>query len=113
MPTRRERIQLGIAALRDVTRALRGTGATRRSGGDDGERSAMFDLAALADRLSGFADDQTEDDWDDFWLTSDDVQTLRRHVTTLSTSAHSLAAATLPSLRALADTLDEVAQRIH
>jgi hypothetical protein len=73
----------------------------------------MFDLAALADRLAGFADDQTEDDWDDFWLTSDDVQTLRTHVTMLATSAHSLAAATLPSLRALADTLDEVAQRIH
>jgi hypothetical protein len=113
VPTRRERIQLGIAALRDVIRALRATGATKRSGGDDGERSAMFDLAALADRLSGFTDDQTEDDWDDFWLTSDDVQTLRTHVATLATTGHSLAAATMPSLRALADTLDEVAQRIH
>jgi hypothetical protein len=96
-----------------VTRALRGTGANKRSGNDDGERSAMFDLAALADRLAGYADDQSEDDWDDFWLTSTDVQTLRGHLTTVVPMLRGLAASTMPALRALADTLDEFAQRTH
>ncbi len=112
-PTRQERILHGIAALRDATRALRGSGASQRSGGDDGARGAMFDLAALADRLAGYADDQTDDDWDDFWLTETDVRSLRAHTGTLGISGRGLAAATLPALHALADTLDDIAQRIH
>ena len=108
---RRDGIQLGISALRDATRMLRGAGAAQRAGGSEQERSALFDLAALADRLDGYADDQSTDDWDDFWITLHDVTTLAAHVTSLSASPRGLASTTLPALRALHDTLRSLAHR--
>lgn len=112
-PTRQERILRGITALRDATRALRGDGAARRSGGDDADRGALFDLAALADRLSGWADDQTEDDWADFWLTAREVESLQVHTASLAATARGLSPGTLPALRALADALRSIARTMH
>ncbi|MBC7844409.1 MAG: hypothetical protein H7099_19005 [Gemmatimonadaceae bacterium] len=111
--TRQQRILAGLAALRDATRALRGVGAARGGDGSESDRGALFDLAALADRLSGYADDQTEDDWTDFWLTEQDVDTLRVHTAALSTSLRGVSPSTVPSLRALADELASFAQKIH
>lgn len=111
--TRQQRILIGLAALRDATRALRGAGAARKGDGSESDRGALFDLAALADRLGGYADDQSEDDWNDFWLTEHDVETLRVHTSALSASVRGLSPATIPSLRALADELAMFAQKIH
>ncbi len=108
---RRDGIQRGIAALRDATRMLRGAGAAQRAGSSERERGALFDLAALADRLDGYADDQSTDDWDDFWITFHDVTTLAAHVTSLSASPRGLAATTLPALRSLRETLSSLAHQ--
>ncbi len=102
-------MQLGITALRDATRMLRGEGAAQRSGGGEQERGALFDLAALADRIAGYADDQSTDDWDDFWITIHDVTTFSAHVESLSASPRGLASTTLPALRSLRDTLGGLA----
>ena len=111
-PPRTTRIRDGIEALRDATRALRGAGAARRAGSDEADRGALFDFAALADRLAGYAEDQSEDDWDDFWLMETDVVALRMHVAALqSGTLRGLSPATLPALGALADTLAPLAQR--
>lgn len=103
-------LQTGIVALRDATRALRGSGTTRRGNADESERGALIDLASLLDRLSAFADDQREDDWADFWLTTLDVETLRRHTATLGTTARGMSPLTVPALHALADTLVAIAR---
>ncbi len=100
----------GIAALRDATRALRGSGAARTGDGSETDRGALFDLAALADRLASFADDQGEDDWDQFWVTERDVTTLRRHTHMIGESPRGISAATVPALQALADTLSTIVQ---
>ena len=71
----------------------------------------MFDLAALADRLAGYAEDQSEDDWDDFWLMETDVVALRAHVAALQAGTlRGMSPATLPALEALADVLAPIAQ---
>ncbi len=90
---------------------LRGAGAAQRAGGSEQERGALFDLAALADRLDGYADDQSTDDWDDFWITFQDVTTLAAHVTALSASPRGMASTTLPALQALHETLGSLAHR--
>jgi hypothetical protein len=108
--TRQQRIAAGLHALRDALRALRGQGAARRGSADDADRSAMFDLAAIADRLSGFAEDQGEDDWHDFWVTTSDVETLRRRTAFVSTQVHGLAASTVPALHGLVAELHAIAQ---
>lgn len=102
----------GITALGDATRALRGDGAAR-SGGNEADRGALFDLAALADRLSGYADGQNEDDWSDFWVTDREVRLLRAHTETVAATARGLSPATVPALRALADTLAGIAFTTH
>ena len=112
-PDRRRCMLDGIAALRDATRALRGGGAARRGEGSEGERGALFDLAALADRLASFADDQGEDDWEQFWITERDVATLRRHVTSLGSAPRGLRTLTLPAMQALADRLAALVQPAH
>lgn len=101
----------GITALRDATRALRGSGAARKGEAGEHERGALFDLAGLADRLDSFADDQGADDWEQFWVTVRDVQTLRAHLTALSASPRGLAAGTLPALALLADDLATLVQQ--
>ena len=110
MSPRQEQILAGIVALRDATRALRGSGTTRRGGTDESERGALIELASLLDRLSDYAGDQSEDDWPDFWLTTVDVATLRRHTETISTTARGISPLTVPALRALADALQSIAQ---
>ena len=100
----------GLLALRDALRALRGQGAARRGSADEGERGAMFDLAAIADRLSGFAEDQGEDDWGDFWVTTADVETLRRNAAFLSAQVPGMAASTVPALQVLVSELEAIAQ---
>jgi hypothetical protein len=100
----------GIAALRDATRMLRGGGAARNGEAGERERGALFDLAALADRLAAFADDQSEDDWEQFWVTEHDVATLRRHVTALDGVPRGVSTATLPALQTLADVLAALVQ---
>ena len=110
MSSQQQRVLAGIVALRDATRALRGSGTTRRGTAEEGERGALIELASLLDRLSGFADDQREDDWADFWLTTLDVETLRRHTATLATTARGMSPLTVPALEALADTLASLAQ---
>jgi hypothetical protein len=111
-PARTTRIRDGIEALRDATRALRGAGAARRAGSDEADRGAMFDFAALADRLAGYAEDQSEDDWDDFWIIESDVVALRTHVAALQAGTlRGMSPATLPALGALADALTLIAQR--
>lgn len=112
-PSRRARIADGIRALRDATRKLRGEGAAQRAGANDQERGALFDLAALADRLAGYVDDQSADDWDDFWFTAHDVDTLRTHVGTLSAAPRGLATATVPALQTLIVDLAALAQTMH
>ena len=97
-------------ALRDATRALRGSGTTRRGNTDECERGALIELASLLDRLSAYADDQREDDWPDVWLTTIDVATLRRHTDTIAATARGMSPLTVPALRALAETLDAIAQ---
>ncbi len=104
-------MQLGIVALRDVTRALRGDGAGRK-GGAEQERGALFDLAGLCDRLASFADDQSEDDWQDFWVTATDVELLRLHTTAIVT-LRGISPASVPALRGLAEELEQFAQRVH
>lgn len=99
----------GIAALRDATRALRGV-AGKKGTEHDTERGALFDLAALADRLASFADDQSEDDWEQFWVTTRDVETLRRHIAALDALPRGLSATTVPALHALATTLATITQ---
>ena len=111
--TRQQRVLIGLAALRDATRALRSAGAAQKGDAAESDRGALFDLAALADRLSGYADDQREDDWNDFWLTERDVEMLRVHTSALSETVRGLSPATIPSLRALADELATIAQKIH
>jgi hypothetical protein len=111
--TRLDILRAGIGALRDATRALRGHGAARKStgsevAGSETARSALIELAALEDRLSGYADDQREDDWADFWITRRDVESLRAHTGTI-TSARGLSPATVPALCALADELARIA----
>jgi hypothetical protein len=100
----------GIGALRDATRALRGGGAARKGEASEGERGALFDLAALADRLASFADDQGEDDWEQFWVTERDVATLRRHHAALGALPRGLSASTLPALESLAAVLGMLVQ---
>jgi hypothetical protein len=107
-------LRAGIVALGDATRALRGHGAARRAPGGDGsnsesERSALIELAALEDRLRGFADDQREDDWADFWITPRDVESLRAHIETIA-AARGISPVTIPALRALADAVSIIAQ---
>ena len=106
-------MQTGILALRDLTRALRGRGAARKGEGTEVERSALIELAALEGRLSGYIDDQREDDWADFWLTERDVDALRHHLAAVATEQRGLSPATLPALRALAEEMASFAQRIH
>jgi hypothetical protein len=101
--SRRQEILAGIVALR-------GSGAARKGEATDGERGALFDLAGLEDRLSGFADDQSEDDWGDFWIAPTDVETLRRHVAALVVAPRGIATTTIASLTALAAALDEIVQ---
>ncbi|MCC7055512.1 MAG: hypothetical protein IT355_19730 [Gemmatimonadaceae bacterium] len=108
--TRRTRMAAGSVALRDALRALRGQGAARRGSADDTDRGAMFDLAALADRLAGFAEDQGEDDWGEFWVTTADVETLERRTAFLAAQVPGLAAGTLPALQALHRELAAIAQ---
>lgn len=110
MSSRQNQVLSGIVALRDATRALRGSGTTRRGTTDESERGALIELASLLDRLSAFADDQREDDWPDFWMTMIDVATLRRHTETLTATARGMSPLTIPALRALADALDAIAQ---
>ena len=102
---RRRRMLNGVAALRDATRALRMSGAARKGEGGENERGALFDLAALADRLASFAEDQGGDDWEEFWVTEHDVQSLHTHVAALTTTPRGLAGATLPTLATLVDDL--------
>ncbi len=104
-------MQLGIIALRDVTRALRGDGAGRK-GGAEQERGALFDLAGICDRLASFADDQSEDDWQDFWVTSTEVESLRVHVTALG-ALRGISPSSAPALRGLLEELELLAQRMH
>lgn len=96
-------------AIDDALRALRGRGAAQRASADDADRGAMFDLAALVDRLRGFAEDQGEDDWGEFWVTTQDVATLERHVAFLH-AVRGLAATTVPALQALHADLVAIAQ---
>ena len=91
---------------------LRGDGAARRAGASDGDRGALFELGGLADRLTGYGEDQRGDDWSDFWLTERDVEQLRTHTDALATSERGLAAATVPALRALTDALAMIAQPV-
>ncbi len=107
---RQQQVQTGIVALRDATRALRGSGTTRRGNAEESERGALIELASLLDRLSAFADDQREDDWADVWLTTLDVETLRRHTATLDATARGMSPLTVPALHALAETLAAIAQ---
>ncbi len=109
MSSRQQQVLTGIVALRDVTRALRGSGTTRRGSSDESERGALIELASLLDRLSAYADDQREDDWPDCWLTTIEVATLRRHTETISATARGMSPLTVPALRALADALDTIA----
>ena len=102
---RRRRMLHGIAALRDATRALRGSGAARNGEAGESERGALFDLAGLADRLDSFAEDQGADDWEQFWVTARDVFALRTHLGALSLSPRGLAAGTLPALDLLAEDM--------
>lgn len=111
--SRQQLILAGIVALRDATRALRGGGAARKGDAVASKRSVLIEMSALEDRLSGYADDQTEDDWIDFWLTKADVETLRRHIGALEVSSGRMSPATLPALQRLAEELAIVAQRIH
>lgn len=90
---------------------LRGAGAAQRTDGSEVERGALFDLAALADRLDGYVEDQSADDWEDFWITGDDVSTLAAHIDSLAASPRGLASPTLPALRSLCDALAIVAPR--
>jgi hypothetical protein len=113
VPSRQARIAEGIKALRDATRMLRGQGAGQRADANEQERGALFDLAALADRLSGYLDDQSADDWDEFWLTQHDVDMLRTHVVALSAAPRGLAAATVPALQTLTIDLSALAQTSH
>ena len=110
MSSRQQQVVAGIVALRDATRALRGSGTTRRGDTDEGERGALIELASLLDRLGAYADDQREDDWPDFWLTTGDVATLRRHTATIGTTARGMSPLTVPALRLLADALETIAQ---
>ncbi len=110
--SRAARIAQGIVALRDATRMLRGDGAARRSGASETDRGALFELGGLADRLTGYGEDQRGDDWSDFWLTERDVAQLRAHTDSLATSERGLAAATVPALRVLADSLAVIAQPV-
>lgn len=96
-------------ALDDALRALRGRGAAQRGSANDVDRGAMFDLAALVDRLRGFAEDQGEDDWGEFWVTTADVATLEQHVAFLA-EVRGLASATVPALQVLHRDLTAIAQ---
>jgi hypothetical protein len=99
----------GIVALRDALRALRGSGASRKGDGSAEARAALIELAALEDRLSGYAEDQREDDWSEFCLTGRDVATLRRHIVASCDGLRGLSPATLPALHALAEELAMIA----
>ena len=99
----------GIAALRDATRALRG-GSGRAGPALETDRGALFDLASLADRLTAFADDQSADDWEEFWVTTRDVATLRRHVDAVTALPRGVNELTIVALRRLAETLDTLVQ---
>ena len=101
----------GVAALHDVMRVLRSHGAARRADGNAVERGALFELAALHERMAGFADDQSSDDWEQFWVTDDDVATLGAHVAALRAAPSGLASTTLPALEALLAALALVVQR--
>lgn len=99
-----------ITALHDATRVLRSGGAGRK--GDsaaDGERTALFEFAAITDRLTAFADDQGADDWNDFWVTQREVDVLRSNTSALARSPRGLAASTLPALSLLIDDLEPLA----
>ena len=73
------------------------------------ERGAMFDLSSLADRLGAFADDQRSDDWDQFWVTPDDVAVLRTRTTQLTAALPALSDITVARMHALGDALDRIA----
>jgi len=109
-PTRQQRMIAGLAALRDAARVLRGNGAGRQGAGTEMERGALFDIAALADHLASFAEDQGADDWSEFWVTLHDVQVLRTHTAALAAVPRGLSASTVPALRLLADDLLPIAE---
>ncbi len=110
-PGRMQEMAAGVAALHDVMRVLRSHGAARRADGNATERGALFELAALHARLAGFAEDQSSDDWEQFWVTSGDLTTLGTHVRALHAAPSGLASTTLPALDALLEALGQVAQR--
>ena len=104
--TRQQRMRRGIAALRDVTRALRGTGSARRGDGTtEQDRSALIDLASMADRLEGFAEDQGADDWGEFWVTLHDVLAMRAHLDVIAPELRGVSPDSVPALRVLIDDL--------
>lgn len=103
--TRRERMLRGIAAMRDVTRALRGTGSVRGASAPGMDRSALLDLASMADRLDGFAEDQGADDWGEFWITSHDVETVRAHLDAIGPQLRGTSPESLPALHVLMNDL--------
>lgn len=109
-PNRRQQIVAGIDALRDATRALRGSGAGRKGDAGEMERGALFDLAGLADRLASFAEDQGEDDWEQFWIVMRDIDTLRDHTAALAQAQSGLSSATIPALRTLITVLEPLVQ---
>jgi hypothetical protein len=108
--TRQDVIRSGIVALHDTLRVLRGAGAGRAGGGTDADRGAMFDLSGLADRLVAYAEDQGEDDWDQFWITTSDVATLRTRTAALALSLNGLSATSVSALHALAETLEPLVE---
>lgn len=99
----------GLAALRDAARVLRGNGAGRQGAATEMERGALFDIAALADHLASFAEDQGADDWNEFWVTRHDVQLLRAHTAALAAVPRGLSPTTVPALERLADDLRPIA----
>ncbi|HYW51547.1 MAG TPA: hypothetical protein VE861_13125 [Gemmatimonadaceae bacterium] len=103
--TRQQRMRRGIVALRDVTRALRGTGSARAADGTEQDRSALIDLASMADRLEGFAEDQGADDWGEFWVTQHDVVTMRAHLDLIVRDLRGVSPDSMPALRVLVQDL--------
>ncbi len=109
---RQARMHAGIVAIHDAMRVLRSHGAASRAAGDPTERGALFELAALHERMVGFAEDQSADDWDEFWVTNEQLVTFRTHVGVFRTSPRGLASTTLPALDALAEDLADVIARM-
>jgi len=111
VPHRMQVMAAGVAALHDVMRVLRSHGAARRADGNATERGALFELGALHERMTGFVEDQSSDDWEQFWVTSGDVTTLRARMRELHAAPKGIASTTLPALDALLSALEDVAQR--